>query len=251
MKLIVIAFLVCSITLAAGEGLWCGQVFDGTEQGSDQSMLDAKSVGAYWRGFSANENGVSYHVAVVSASHPDLSLFNSRCVSKSVSADWTPAGRINSHTFAQSRLSAGDYHILVRATDDAGNFIISKSNGFAVARAPVASYDCATLGAICAEINDPRPLDIGHTRGPAPGTPAALAAAAAPTVFNFFPGELAVDHSGDDDDGYSAITQAGIAIGTIVGFSVLLAAVVALICGQGEGGYGDTVVARAMTHEYH
>ena len=294
MKLVVLLVLVCSLSLVASESsLWCGQVFDGTDIGTDYSTLDHSSLGiffffffqfffflllifllfiflllnnlfiiihsAHWRGFSDSDENIKYDIAVVPADHSELNKFDSRCTRSAVNAKWVRvATNADSHHISDKSLAEGTYHVLVRATDSSSSeSIISKSSGFLL-KAPLSSnYDCAVGAAVCAEIYDSRPLDIGHTRGPAAGSPEAFAILAAPTVFNFAPGEPTSTSTDDDDDGYSAITKAGIAIGTIVGFCVLVAVLLTLIFGRGEGSYGDTVVARAphkspgITHEYH
>ena len=254
MKLFALFALICGLSLVAGESLWCGQVFDGTVVGTDQSVLPAHAAGAHWRGFSADEDSVSYSIAVVPADHAALGKFSSRCAREDVSAQWRSVGSSSSHQ-VPDRLDAGSYHVLVRATDKStGEVLIAKSNGFNVERLISTPLDCDALSRACALANDPRPFDIGHTRGPAPGSLEALALLASPTVFNFAPGEPAAPSDDDNDDGYSPITQAGISIGVIVGTCVLVAVLLSIIFGRGEAGYGDTVVARApaptITHEY-
>jgi hypothetical protein len=126
--------------------------------------------------------------------------------------------------------------VLVRATDPVSKAsIISKSSGFTVSKPVISSFSgsCVALAGACNSLLSGSPN--GPPRGP----------------FQFVPGEPPV---APVETGYSPITKAGIAIGTIVGSCVLFAALAALIFGRGDGSYGDTVVARApapgITHEF-
>jgi hypothetical protein len=278
MKCVFTYVMLCVIMCAASglaasdddeKSLWCGQVFDGTVHGADSDAMDSAQVGAHWTGFTDGQSGrVTYEWAVVPASSSLNSLFegNRRCTRDQVLAGWRSAGSAtkaiggavprvmprsdDSSSSADGQPQQQRYHVLVRATHQNGESLVSRSNGFALRDDP-SSFDCDLCLAIKAEQNDARPLDVGHSRGPPAGT------AAPASLFNFSPGEVATadfdfaafaasrEIPDDDDDELSNITKAGIAIGVGVGFFLLVAIGVIFYFGGGASTFGDSVMASA------
>ena len=252
-SLLSLCLVVCLLSrpVVASQTRWCGQITDmQLDSGSSALQLSLGLSGFHSKALDASSSvdRLHYHVAVNSSDSPLASIFenhNSRCVhsserptilshspdiaswSRVASAPSSQSVSVASHSLPLlSKLrNSGNVYLIVKIEDESQNvmFLRSPLSRLLITSNPT-SIDSCSSEAYC------RLLEIGvggildELYGPIPYSQ---------RIFNFVPGEPLVVTG---DDGYSAIDKAGIAIGTIVGATILFALLIALICGRGDSG---------------
>ena len=172
----------------------------------------------------SNQDSRCVHLGARNLATPDLTQWTH--VGTAPALDGLSVSKV-SLKLLQQQATAEQSFLVVRIQDTDGNVLLTKSHQLRFSPLPSSSpLDCDAALGVCRLIQ----IGIGGILDERYG-----AVPFGSKLFNFVPGEPIVHSSGEE---YSPITKAGISIGVIVGTTLLIALLIALICGRGDSDSG-------------